>query len=328
MEKELKRLPAEFVRRLREICPSHFLSLSRSFRGREELVFRLNYLRIERQEALKYLESLAFKFKEVNWLKGSFVSAAGSKQFLQASSLYQEGKIYIQGLSSMFAAYTLEAQAGENIGDFCASPGGKTTFLASWLRGNCRIIAFEKQKVRFYKLMANLRHQAAEKAVKAYIFDAGYAFRKYPEYFERILVDAPCSAEGRFLINNPRTWRYWSERKIRESQRRQKRILFSAVKSLKPQGVLVYSTCTFAPEENEEVIDWLLRKFPRTLELEKIKTPFSNVVCGLSSFRGRRFSDSLKLACRIIPAGDMEGFFVAKLRKLKGGGNGSGRENL
>ena len=132
-----------------------------------------------------------------------------------------------------------------------------------------------------------------------------------------MLVDAPCSCEANFLVDDPRSFSYWSKRKVKECQRKQKRLLFSGLKCLKPGGLLVYSTCTFSPQENEEVINWLLNRFKDEISLEQVKLSITNVKDGLTSWEDKTFSQSLKLTKRILPTKIMEGFYIAKIRKVK-----------
>ena len=121
---------------------------------------------------------------------------------------------------------------------------------------------------------------------------------------------------GRFRADAPKTYAYWSEKKIAESSRKQRRLCYAAVQCLKPGGVLVYSTCTFAPEENEAIINRVLRQFAGALTVEDIALPFDNVASGLNQWRGKKaFDEQVQRAKRILPLGGMEGFFVCRLRK-------------
>jgi 16S rRNA (cytosine1407-C5)-methyltransferase len=132
--------------------------------------------------------------------------------------------------------------------------------------------------------------------------------------FDRVLLDAPCSSESKFHIQNPKSFSYWSLRKIKESQKLQKRLILSAWKSLKKGGVLVYSTCSFAPEENEEVVNFLLQKEP-TAKLSKINLPLKRVQSGLLSWNKRSFDNSLQKCVRVLPDSLIDGFFIAKIEK-------------
>ena len=151
--------------------------------------------------------------------------------------------------------------------------------------------------------------------MQTYLKDGARVWRQCPEQFDRVLLDAPCSSEGKFRADAPKTWAYWSEKKIAEMNRKQRKLLYSAVRCLKPGGVLVYSTCTFAPEENEEVVDRALVQFGDALDVDDIELPFDNTVPGLAQWRGKTFDQRLRRARRIVPQDGMEGFFVCRLRK-------------
>ena len=145
--------------------------------------------------------------------------------------------------------------------------------------------------------------------------DGSHLCGDYPNYFDKILVDAPCSAEARFIADDPKTYGYWSEKKIKEMAYKQRKLLFSAWHALKPGGTLVYSTCTFAPEENEAVVDWALGKYPELVTLEPVTLPCENVSPGLTEWEDRVYHPSLHQTVRIMPNAVMEAFFLAKFRK-------------
>lgn len=147
---------------------------------------------------------------------------------------------------------------------------------------------------------------------------AGQIFwQTHQEQFDKTLVDVPCSMEGRFDTSDPKTYEWWSPGKVKELSEKQKWLLRSAVSSTKPGGVIVYSTCTLAPEENEMVIDWIIKKEKGAVEILPIHIPNCPTRNGLSTYRGKSFTDGMDKTLRIFPDGTMEGFFVAKLGKTK-----------
>ncbi len=152
--------------------------------------------------------------------------------------------------------------------------------------------------------------------MRAFHQDGTRVWRYRPEHFDRVLLDAPCSTEGRFSTDAPETVAYWSPRKIKEMAHKQRRLFYAAVQCLRPGGVLVYSTCTFAPEENEAVLDKTLRRFGEALRLEPIDLDLENTQPPLTGWRSKAFRHDLSPARRILPTPTMEGFFVAKLRKV------------
>jgi 16S rRNA (cytosine1407-C5)-methyltransferase len=250
----------------------------------------------------------------VPWYEAVFILKNLSLKELSQSALYQEGKIYLQGLSSMLPALVLAPKPGEKVLDLTAAPGSKTTQMASLMQNQGEIVAVEKVKPRFFKLKKNLELQGAT-CVKPILSDAERIWRRFGEYFDKVLLDAPCSSEAGFLISKPKTYAYWKKRKIAEMAHKQRRLLFSAVKALKLGGMLVYSTCTYAPEENEMNLEWLLEKFSAQMQMEEIELHLENFSPVLSKWQKTDFSPSLRKAVRVLPSQGMEGFFLAKLRK-------------
>ena len=128
------------------------------------------------------------------------------------------------------------------------------------------------------------------------------------------MLDAPCSTEAKFRSFDPETTRYWSEKKIKEMAKLQTRLLLSAYQALKPGGSLLYATCSFAPEENEAVIDKLLKKAPDAA-IKPIDLALENRRNGLTQWGKKAFDDAVTRCVRILPTETMEGFFLAKIQK-------------
>ena len=152
-------------------------------------------------------------------------------------------------------------------------------------------------------------------AVRTYLKDGGRVWRQVGERFDAVLLDAPCSAEGQFHLWVPASFAYWSERKVREMARKQKRLLRSAVHCARPGGVIVYATCTLAPEENEAVVDAVLREFAGALEVEPVPLVVPGGLPGRTAWEDAVYDPRLAQALRILPDGLMEGFFICRLRK-------------
>jgi tRNA (cytosine49-C5)-methyltransferase len=233
---------------------------------------------------------------------------------LQETPCYRDGKIYVQSLSSMIPVLVLGPQPGETILDLTAAPGSKTTQISMMMHDEGKIVANDNHKTRFFRLKANVDQQRATNVELSLHYGEGFG-RKFPERFDRVLLDAPCSAEGRFLATEPKSFGYWKPRKVNEMARKQRKLLFSAIHALKPGGVLVYSTCTFAPEENEALIHWAVEKFKGSLEVSDIRLPLPNRMLGLTAWEGKAFHPTTAKTLRILPDSVMEGFFVAKLTK-------------
>jgi 16S rRNA (cytosine1407-C5)-methyltransferase len=275
---------------------------------------RVNTARTCAENIMQTLRDLSIPYQQVSWKPDALMIAPAYRDAVLASEPYQQGLLYSQNLSSQLAPLLLAPRPGEEVLDMCAAPGGKTAQLACLMQETGRIAAVEKIKARFYKLKNVLRAQQHH-CVHTYLADSTALWRKTPERFDRILLDAPCSSESRFYLPDPETYRYWKPRKIKEAARKQKKLLYSAVHCLKPGGTLVYSTCSFAPEENEGVIDQILKQFPQHLEIVPIQAPVSNTQPGLTQWQNKKFNDSLMGSVRILPDETMDGFFICKLTK-------------
>ena len=165
---------------------------------------------------------------------------------------HQAGLYYIQEPSAMAVAELLEAQPGERILDLCAAPGGKATRIAAEMKGQGFLLCNEIHLARARALSENIERMGVVNACVANE-QPGRLAEIFPGYFDRILVDAPCSGEGMFR-KSPEACGEWSPENVAMCAERQKEILDCAARMLRPGGRLVYSTCTFAPEENEETI--------------------------------------------------------------------------
>jgi 16S rRNA C967 or C1407 C5-methylase (RsmB/RsmF family) len=353
MQNEIYRLPKEFIGQLQELYPTRFNQILETFLKKKESSFRINFLKTDLVSLRRQLIKEHVHHQELPYPKGAFLLKDDLRQF-QKTSVYMQGWVYVQNVSSMIPVTILDPQNGEEILDLCAAPGTKTTQIFSLAPG-VKVTAVEKSRVRYYKLLANLSYQGiramrpprefesldhhpkhrdddeeensgqaipqnvpvADTAPEAtvYLMDGIWARKKFPEEFDKILVDAPCSASGRFDVFNPRSFKYWSERKMHEMMHTQKKLLSSAFAALKEGGTLIYSTCTFSPQENEGVVDWLLEKFKNKLRVAPINVPIANAAEGEIRFGGVRFAGDVRLTRRIIPNNYLEAFYIAKLIK-------------
>jgi len=227
------------------------------------------------------------------------------------------GYYYIQELASMLPVIALEPAEQDLILDLCAAPGSKTTQIASEIKNTGTIIANEMSLGRIKILASNLERCGVANAIITRKEGAILSKRlKNTNFlFDKILIDAPCSGEGT-LRSSPKTYSMWNIRTIKALSWTQKQLVKEAIGILKPNGILVYSTCTHAPEENEETVDYLLKNFPE-MKIEKISLPIKYRE-GLTKWQDKIFSNEVKKSARIYPQdNDTEGFFIAKFRKLK-----------
>jgi 16S rRNA (cytosine1407-C5)-methyltransferase len=284
-----------------------------SFARSKSTVFRVNPLKNSAEELQSELEKSGFTPIPLTWLPGAFVIPDEQRRSLTSSDAFYKGRLYIQNPSSMLAPLMLSPRPGETVLDLAAAPGGKTLMMAGMMKNRGRISAVEPVRDRFYRLRRNIEKSGAT-IIHTYMKDGRGVGTLCPLMFDRVLLDAPCSSEAKFSTLNPESFSYWSLRKIRESRKLQKRLILSAWASLKPGGTLLYSTCSFAPEENESVVDFLLRKKEDAMMIP-ISLPLENYTEGIRSWEKRDFLPDLAFSRRIIPTSEMDGFFLALLRK-------------
>jgi len=246
-------------------------------------------------------------------LAGVWCVPRGSGLTMTAAA--ERGGIYIQNPSSVFAARVLAPQPHEEILDLAAAPGGKTLAMASMMGNTGRIAAVEPVPGRFHPLRANVARCGATN-VDFYRRDGRGVGRAVGERFDGVLLDAPCSSESRMRWYDPRTYRHWSARKVRETQRKQKRLLQSAYAALKPGGRLVYCTCSFSIHENEAVVAYLLEH--TDARIEPIEHALNNTLPGVTLAGGAQSMQALAATLRIVPDAVWDGFYIAQLSKPGG----------
>ena len=224
---------------------------------------RVNTLKISPDA---FREIAPFALAPAAWEPNGFLISEEKpgKYFYHDAGLY-----YVQEPSAMCAVPLLGARPGERVLDLCSAPGGKGTQIAQAMQGKGLLVLNEKMPDRAKVLLQNVERMGVANAVVTCAEPSELAAR-LPAFFDRILVDAPCSGEG-MLRKEPAAAENWSEENVLMCAERQKKILESAVSMLAPGGTLVYSTCTFAPEEDEETADWLARAFPELTCTEQKK---------------------------------------------------------
>lgn len=314
-------LPSAFEERIRLLYPEAAERILSAFASPRVTSFRVNTLKASINEVRDALQTAGYSLEQMPWWDDAFILTDIEKQQI-FHPMYDEGKFYVQGLSSMLPPLVLDPQPGESILDLTAAPGSKTTELAALMNNSGHILANDLSPVRLFKLQANLNQQGVTNAqVKR--GPGELLWRRFPEQFDKTLVDVPCTMEGRIDANDPKTYEDWSLKKIKELSMRQKMLLRSAVSATKPGGVIVYSTCTLAPEENEAVVSWMLEKEKGKVVVEEISMPKLTqddreiITGGVTTWGGQNYDPEVAKTLRIYPSSKMEGFFVAKLRKLE-----------
>ncbi|MCB0159384.1 MAG: RsmB/NOP family class I SAM-dependent RNA methyltransferase [Caldilineaceae bacterium] len=312
---ELAPLPEAFTARLEQIIPAEYLSgVLAGFAAVKPVDLRVNTLVATVADVQAELRAAGFTLTPLPWYDAAFTVPAAERDALVNADAFNAGRIYVQDRSSMLAALALDAQPDETVLDLAAAPGGKTLLLAACMQGAGTLVAVESVKARFFRMRANLAQHGAPQ-VETYLMDGRAAGRRWPQRFDRVLLDAPCSSEARFTRHDPKSWAHWSPRKIKEAARKQKPLLGAAIKALRPGGVLLYCTCSFAPEENEVVVNSQLRYFADEVEIAPLTLPVTNTMPGLTEWRGKALNPQLARSVRLLPTEEMDGFFMCKLVK-------------
>jgi len=235
------------------------------------------------------------------------------------------GQFYIQGLSSMLPVLELAPTCHEKVLDLAAAPGGKTIFMAELMQNKGLIVANEVNLDRMRILKANLEKMGVCNTVVTQ--NRGELFPG-ENIFDRVLLDGPCSSEGTWRLNGTQEENRDTEWNAPQTEFRdylrniQQRLILRAFRLLRPGGTMIYSTCTYAPEENEAIVSWLLNKEPSAkivpLSLQCLKGEREKLTNrGLENFEGAQFHPDLVEACRLYPHRFPSwGFFFVKITKI------------
>lgn len=303
-------LPQSFLDSMKEILGEDYEAFLTGFDGQRQYGLRVNTLKMNLEE----FERIApFHLKKVPWISNGYFYEA--EDVPAKHPFYSAGLYYLQEPSAMTPASRLKVQPGERVLDLCAAPGGKATELGAALQGEGLLVANDINTARARALLRNLE-----------LFGISNSFvtnepphvlaERFPEFFHKIMVDAPCSGEGMFR-KNPAVVDSWQEKGPEYFSKLQREIIVQAADMLLPGGMMFYSTCTFSPLENEKTITHLLKERP---DMEVIPMEdYEGFAEGLTSYRGEVFDESCKLCRRIWPHKmSGEGHFMALLHKKNG----------
>ena len=244
-------LPEAFLTRIQSQLGDQFPAFMESMDRPRAVALRFNPLKGERP-------SLPFVGESVPWEPEGFYYDPEARPGLHP--YHEAGVYYLQEASAMSAVALLDPQPGEKICDLCAAPGGKSTQIAGRLQGRGFLLSNEWSPKRAKILSRNMERMGVANGLVTNENVENLA-KKYPAYFDRVLIDAPCSGEGMFRKEEAAVTD-WSQETVEMCARRQAEILHHGSKLVRPGGRLVYSTCTFAPEENEESIAAFLAEHP------------------------------------------------------------------
>lgn len=266
--------------------------------------FRVNTIKATVEEIEEVLKQKEISFDKVSWSKDVFILKENDESDVEALDIYKEGKIYLQSLSSMLPPIILEPQECKDILDMAAAPGGKTTQMAALSNNKAHITACEMNNIRIEKLKYNVEKQGA---TCVYVMQKDS--RQIDDFFsfDQILLDSPCSGSGTLYLENPNINKYFTKVLVEKSTKAQFALLKKALRILKPGEEMVYSTCSILKEENEDIV----RKAMSTAKCEIVKIEFEGMECL------PLLPVDIEGTLCIKPDEYYEGFYVAKIRKLK-----------
>ncbi|HEU4443439.1 MAG TPA: NOL1/NOP2/sun family putative RNA methylase [Nitrososphaeraceae archaeon] len=268
---------------------------------------RTNTLKTTSPQLVARLESKNFELKKTVLADVFEINGNNASISIGATTEYLLGHYYIQDISSCIAVEALDIKRNQVVLDMASAPGGKTTLIAQKMDNTGSIVAIESNPLRMKSLAFNLSRCGVINTA-LYRLDAT-ACASLNLCFDRILLDAPCSGEGVIWKDTTRKTSRTPD-DISQCSFAQKKLLEAGLQALNPGGTIVYSTCSFAPEENEYVVNSILDKFDVKVQPLQFGTE------GLTTFGSKAFSKELKSTVRLYPhIHNSMGFYVAKLRK-------------
>ncbi|NQV08633.1 RsmB/NOP family class I SAM-dependent RNA methyltransferase, partial [Candidatus Woesearchaeota archaeon] len=272
-------------------------------------VIRVNTLKISVEECKKRLEALNWILKQIPWCKEGFW-IEGERRDVGNLKEHLLGYIYIQEAASMIPPVVLVPKPGDKVLDMCAAPGSKTTQLAQYMKNKGVLVCNDYKGMRIKPLGINIQKSGITNNIITLMH--GQWFKDHE--FDKILVDAPCSGTGT-IRKSLKTLRIWNPIMIKRLAGTQKQLIEKAFNNLKKGGMLVYSTCTMEPEEDEGIISHLLNKY-KDAEIQDIKLNIKSSK-PITEFNKEKYNKEVKKCLRVWPQdNDTEGFFVAKIKKM------------
>lgn len=307
-------LPEAFLDRMQQMLGTEYEAFLASYDREKYQALRLNGLKynIEGKCATELYEGADAQRTPVPWAENGYYY--GSEEQPGKHPYHEAGVYYIQEPSAMAPAELLQVEPGERVLDLCAAPGGKSTQLAAKLRGEGFLLCNEIHPARAKILSENVERMGIRNACVTNETPVHLA-EVFPGFFDKILVDAPCSGEGMFRKNEA-ACQEWSPENVELCAERQDEILECASGMLRPGGRLVYSTCTFAPEENEGSISRFLNRHPEFRVLKIEKGSYGQADCDGKASYVEKPADGLENTLRLWPHHIRgEGHFAALLAK-------------
>jgi len=303
----------EFEKRYKDLLGEDyavFMKYSLSFLRRS---IRVNTIKIEVNDLKKRLEK-TWKLTQIPWWPEGFwiEHKQGERRDIGNTLEHSLGYFYVQEAASMIPPIVLEPKPGEIVLDMCAAPGSKATQIAAMMKNKGVLVANDVSGLRLRPLSINLQRSGVTNAIVTLM--SGQAFRNIS--FDKVLLDAPCSGTGN-IRRSLKTLETWNPGMVKRLAGIQRRLIETALNILKPNGTLVYSTCSLEPEEDEAIIDFIANKYKDSIKIEKISVKGLKSSQPILEFENNNYDKNIKNCLRIWPQdNDSEGFFVAKIKKM------------
>lgn len=273
------------------------------YKTKRKTTFRINTIKSNQVEVEEELKASNLEFTKVGFIDNAYILENGNEKDLENLNIYEEGKIYVQSLSSMLPPIVLAPRENADILDMAAAPGGKTTQIAAMVQNRANITACEMNNIRAEKLKYNVEKQGA---TSVYIMQKDS--RQIDDFFkfDQILLDAPCSGSGTLDLKDEKVDKYFTEKLIEKSTKLQFALLKKATKIIKQGEEIVYSTCSILKEENENILEEILKD--KNLEIVPINFEGKSQIPLLPT--------KIEGTICVLPDQFFEGFFVAKIKRI------------
>lgn len=272
------------------------------FTAKRKVTLRVNNIKSNIKHVKDKFDEIGVKYESANFYENALIIDNANEQDIQALDLYKNGEIYLQSLSSMLPPIALNPQINTDILDMCAAPGGKTTQIAAITNNKAHITACEMNHIRLERLKYNIEKQGA-----TCIYTMQTDARNIDDFFsfDSILLDAPCSGSGTLNIHDINLERTFTQKLIQKSTSSQLALLRKAIKILKPEKEMIYSTCSILACENEDIINTVLKE--QNIEIVPIE------LRGIGELP--LLPTKIKGCICVCPNELFEGFFITKIRK-------------
>ena len=305
-------LPVALGERLALILGDEYGDYLRGLGAPSRACLRVNTLKATVEEVREIVKGQGHELEAVPWCPTGFWIGEGGRG-LGDSVAHFQGLFYLEDAASLLPPEALASELGEAVMDAAAAPGGKTTHIAALMENGGALAANEVDAHRARVLRFNLSRMGVLNAAVTTL-----DMSRLPDtgpIFDKILLDAPCSCEGR-IGEDPEALALWKPSRVQKCSRLQVKLIENCFSLLAPGGALVYSTCTLSPEENEGVVDHLL-KTREDADVDEIVIPGRHAG-GIPEWQGARYDDRVTRCLRIYPHHHgTQGFFVARVLKCR-----------